>query len=580
MTGYPALGLEEAARRLAGPGSPFEIETQSIRGEAQRVWKHAPPTLRDVLLGARRHGERPFLVYNEERVSFESFARACLKLADELARLGVGKGDRVAIAMRNLPEWPVAFFAPLLLGAIAVPLNAWGVGAELEFGLRDCGARVAFADRERWERLFEHLPRLPALERVFVARASEDIAHPVAAKLEDVLGEVADWSALPDLPAPQTPLAPEDDATIIYTSGTTGKPKGALGTHRNSTTTILARLYGVALAALRRGETPATPDPRAPPRAVLLSAPLFHTMGCQSTLVPALHFGFKLVMMRKWDVDQARRLIERERITSVGGVPTTVLQLVEHRGLADHDLSSLEMFAFGAAPPPADLVRRIRGAFPRVQAYTAGGLTETSAAFTVVAGEDYALRPASCGRALPVGDIRIVGADGRDVAPGEAGEIWVRGSNVVRGYWGQPQATQETFGGGWLRTGDIARLDADGFCYIVDRAKDMLIRGGENIYCVEVENALFEHPDVIDAAVVGIPHRTLGEEPGAVVTLKPGAHANESELRAFVAERLAAFKAPVRIVFQAEMLPRNAAGKVLKSELRSRFASPEPSPAS
>ena len=181
---------------------------------------------------------------------------------------------------------------------------------------------------------------------------------------------------------------------------------------------------------------------------------------------------------------------------------------------------------------------------------------------------------------MPVGDVRIVGADGLDKPNGEAGEIWVRGPMVVKGYWNKPEATEQTFGGGWLRTGDIGKLDDEGFVYIVDRAKDMLIRGGENIYCVEVENALFEHPDVIDAAVVGIPHRTLGEEPGAVVTLKPGAHANESELRAFVAERLAAFKAPVRIVFQAEMLPRNAAGKVLKSELRSRFASPEPSPAS
>ena len=571
MTGYPALTLDEATRRLTGPGSPFETQTQIIRGQAQRVWKHAPATLRDVLLGARRHGDRPFLVYNEERVGFEAFARACLKLAGELARQGVRGGDRVAIAMRNLPEWPVAFFAPLLLGAIAVPLNAWGAGAELEFGLSDSGAKVVFADRERWERMFEHLHRLPLLEGVYVTRASEDIAHPLAARFEDVLGEVADWSSLPDLPAPQTSLAPEDDATIFYTSGTTGKPKGALGTHRNSTTAILARPYSLALAALRRGETPAPPDPHAPQRAALLTAPLFHTMGCQSTLIPALHFGFKLVMMRKWDVEQALRLIEVERITSMGGVPTTVLQLVEHEGHRDHDLSSLEMFAYGAAPPPADLARRIRAAFPRVHAYTAWGMTETSAAFTVVAGEDYALRPASCGRALPVGDMRIVGADGADVEAGAAGDLWVRGPNVVKGYWGQSLATQETFGGGWLRTGDIARIDSDGFCYIVDRAKDMLIRGGENIYCVEVENALFEHPDVIDAAVVGIAHRTLGEEPGAVVTLKAGASVDEFGLRAFVAERLAAFKVPVRIVIQRDMLPRNAAGKVLKPDLRSRF---------
>jgi long-chain acyl-CoA synthetase len=276
--------------------------------------------------------------------------------------------------------------------------------------------------------------------------------------------------------------------------------------------------------------------------------------------------------MRKWDAGLALDLIERERVTSVVGVPTIAWQLIEHPDVARRDLSSLEGISYGGAPAAAELVRRIKQIAPRAAPGTAWGMTETSAAFTAVAGEDYERRPASCGPALPVGDIRIVGPDGRERPTGKSGELWVRGPNVIKGYWRNPQATAETFVEGWLRTGDIGFVDANGFCTIVDRAKDMLIRGGENIYCVEVENALFEHPGIVDAAVVGLPHRTLGEEPAAVVTIKAGHSVSEADLRAFVAERLAAFKVPVRIVVRHEFLPRNASGKILKSALRKLFA--------
>jgi long-chain acyl-CoA synthetase len=569
---FPVLSVAEARARLTAPGSPFEIEEIEIRGSRQRVWKHAPPTLREAFLAGRVHGQKTFLVYNDERVSFESFARAALSVADELRRLGVQKGDRVAIAMRNLPEWPVAFFAAVLIGAIATPLNAWGTGQELEFGLRDSGAKVALVDRERLERLFEHLQNCPALERVFVSREGEEVAHPLVSKLEDLIGETSAWGDLPARALPEVELAPDDDATIFYTSGTTGKPKGALGTHRNSCTTILARPFGMAFAALRRGEPIPEPDPSAPQKATLLSVPFFHTTGCQSMLIPMLVGGLKIVMMRKWDAGAALQLIERERITSAGGVPTIVWQLIEHPDFAKYDISSLEGFAYGGAPAPGELVRQIKQVLPRSTPGTAWGMTETSAPFTVVIGEDYERRPDCCGLVLPIGEMRIVGADGRDVATGQSGELWVRGSNVVKGYWRNPEATEATFGGGWLRTGDIGKLDEEGFCTIVDRAKDMLIRGGENIYCIEVENALYEHPAVMDVAVVGIPHKSLGEEPGAVVTLKSGARASEAELRAFVAERLAAFKVPVKVILSDEILPRNANGKIMKGELRAMFA--------
>jgi long-chain acyl-CoA synthetase len=569
---YPALSLAEAHRRLTAPGSPFEITETEIRGELTRVWRNAPPTLRDVFRIGRGFGDKTFLVYEDERATFEAFARASILFAKELQAMGVGKGDRVAIVMRNLPEWPVAFFGTILAGAIAVPLNAWSTGLELEYMLNDSGSRLAVLDAERFERIRPHLAACPALRLALVSRAAGPLGEPKAQSWEALIGRTADWARLPAFEPPALDLGADDDATLFYTSGTTGKPKGALGTHRNVCSTLFARPYGIAMAALRRGEAPAAPDPTAPQKAVLLSVPYFHATGCMSVLIPCLAAGMKLVTMRRWDTAEALKVIERERINACGGVPTIAWQLIEHPDFAKHDTSSLEGFSYGGAPAPADLVRRLKSTAPASQLATAWGMTETSAPFTIVVGEDYETRPTSCGYALPIGDMRIVGPNGEDRATGETGELWVRGPHVVRGYWRAPEATAQTFGGGWLRTGDIARLDEEGFCYIVDRAKDMLIRGGENIYCVEVENALAAHPSVIDAAVVGRPHHELGEEPVAVVTVKPGALLSEAELRAFVLQRLAAFKAPVKIVLQQEMLPRNANGKVMKRELRKRFA--------
>jgi long-chain acyl-CoA synthetase len=569
---YPAVSLAEAHRRLTAPGAPFEIVEADIAGERMRVWKNAPPTLRDVFRIGRAFGDRTFLVYEDERATFEAFARASILFAQELQGMGVAKGDRVAIGMRNLPEWPVAFFGTILAGAVAVPLNAWSTGPELEYVLNDSGSRLAVLDAERYERLKPHLDVCPELRLALVSRAAGPLGRADAESWETLIGRTADWASLPVFEAPALDIAPDDDATLFYTSGTTGKPKGALGTHRNVCSSIFARPYGMAVAALRRGEAPAAPDPNAAQKSTLLSVPYFHVTGCMSTMIPALAAGFKIVTMRRWDTGEALKLIERERINGCGGVPTIAWQLIEHPDFAKYDTSSLEGFSYGGAPAPADLVRRLKGAKPASQLGTAWGMTETSAPFTIVVGEDYETHPTSCGYAMPIGDMRIVGPKGEDLAVGEAGELWVRGPHVVKGYWRSPEATAQTFGGGWLRTGDIAKLDEDGFVYIVDRAKDMLIRGGENIYCVEVENALAAHPSVIDAAVVGRPHHELGEEPVAVVTVKAGARVSETELREFVHERIAAFKVPVRIVLQEDMLPRNANGKILKRELRKLFA--------
>ena len=571
--GWPAMSIQQAHALISSPGVLTEVEEVEIRGVKTKVWKNLPPSLRAVVEASRAHGERIFLVYEDERVSFEAFYRAVSALAAELARQGVVKGDRVAVIMRNLPEWVVAFYAAAALGAVVTPLNAWWTGPELEYGLTDSGTKIALMDAERYERLTEHLPNCPDLVRVYVSRAREEIAHPLVTKLEDVIGSPDVYGELADGALPAVEIGPDDDATIFYTSGTTGKPKGALATQRGVNSNIFTAGAAGARAFLRRGEAPPAPDPEGPQRSSLISVPFFHVTGCMAVLNPSLFGGAKLVMMHKWDVIRAFELIEREKIQSAGGVPTIAWQLIEHPARANYDLSSLESVAYGGAPSAPELVRRLRETFPKSQPGQGWGMTVTCATVTSNSGEDYVNRPDSCGPAAAVCELEIRDpSDGVTVLPpGQVGELWAKGPMVVKGYWNKPEASAQTFVHGWVRTGDLAKLDEEGFCFIIDRAKDMLIRGGENIYCVEVENALYDHPAVMDAAVVGIPHRTLGEEPGAVVTLKPGMHATEADLRAHVAERIAAFKVPVVIKFWHEVLPRNANGKIMKNELKKLF---------
>ncbi len=571
---WPVMTLAEAHAVLTAPRERFEMEEKVIRGIKTRTWKNAPPTLRDIFLNGRTFQDREFLVYEDDRATFEAFARATITLAHQLQADGVKKGDRVAVIMRNLPEWPVAFWAGILVGAIVTPLNAWWTGAELEYGLADSGTKVAIVDDERLDRIQASFEALPALEKVYVPRLPAGPTDAKVRRLEDVIGKVNSWGELPDRPLPDVALEPEDDATILYTSGTTGKPKGALGTHRNMTSNVMAGGIGAARNFVRAGQPLPESDPhKLPQRANLLVVPMFHATGLSANLSPTLNSGGKIVLMRRWEAEQAMQLIEREKISATGGVPTIAWQLIEHPARSKYDLSSLVAVSYGGAPSAPELVRKIVEVFPASAPGNGWGMTETTATFTSHSGKDYENRPSSAGPAVPVGEMQIRDpADGVTVLPtGVVGELWVKGPQVVKGYWNKPEATAETFVDGWLRTGDLARLDEEGFLFIIDRAKDMLIRGGENIYCVEVENVLYDHPDVMDAALVGRPHKTLGEEPVAVVHLKPGGDADEAELQAFVRERLAAFKVPVQVVFWPEMLPRNANGKIVKTELKKLF---------
>jgi long-chain acyl-CoA synthetase len=568
---FPAMSIEQAHALLGAPGSMFETTVADVRGVKLKVWANAPPDLGVIFDAGQLHAAKTYLVYQDERITFDAHRRAVLALAAELAREGVSRGDRVAIIMRNLPEWVAAFWAAALLGAVATPLNAWWTGPELEYGLQDSGARVAIMDHERWERVREHLDACPDLKLAYVSRAAEEIADPRVKKLESVLGSPAAWSGLPMGARPDVAIKTDDDVTIFYTSGTTGRPKGAVISHRNIISNVLNSASAQARSYLRRGEPVPTPDPAQAQKAFLVSVPLFHATGCFAIMIPSMLQGFKLVFQRRWDADAALPLIQEERITHLGGVPTIAWQVVEHPQFDAFDLSSVESVSYGGAPSAPELVRRIKERFPKVHPGQGWGMTETSATAISNFAEDYVRKPASCGVPSATGEAKIVGPEGQTLGQNEVGELYYRGPTVVRGYWNKPGPTAETFEDGWVKTGDLARIDDEGFIYIVDRAKDMLIRGGENIYCVEVENALYDHPAVMDAAVIGIPHQTLGEEPGAVVRLKDGAQVSEAELRHWVAQRLAAFKVPVKVKFWHETLPRNPQGKILKRDLKNVF---------
>ncbi|HWG72988.1 MAG TPA: class I adenylate-forming enzyme family protein [Acidimicrobiales bacterium] len=583
-----AMSRQAAEAELTGRGAPFEVGEAVVRGQRTKIWVQAPGSLVEILGASRGYGDRTFLSYEDERMTFEEHFGAAAALANLLVdRFGVRPGDRVAIAMRNYPEWPVVFWAGAATGAILVPLNGWWSGDELAYGLADSGTKVLVCDAERERRLAPYWSDLNHLASVIVVREAGDgkadgeghrehRGAPGRAVFEDLMaGSCGRRDDLPDVV-----IHPDDDATIFYTSGTTGRPKGAIGTHRNICTNPMSLLFVAARAALRspapgperpseRETGPERPSEReGGSNVVLLSVPLFHATGCHSVLVSNTLAGGTLVMMRRWDPARALALIERERVTNFGGVPGMVMEVLDHPDFARRDTSSVRSVSYGGAPAPPDLVRRITEQFPGGSPSNGYGLTETSSVSTMNQGADYVARPDSVGTPVPVVDLKVVDVAGADLPTGAVGELWVKGPNVVRGYWHKPEATAATFTDGWLHTGDVARIDDEGFVYIVDRAKDVLIRGGENIYCVEIEAVLHEHPAVADAAVIGIPHDVLGEEVGAVVRVRDDFDVDEVALCEHVATRLAVFKVPARVWMVRRPLPRNPAGKILKRQLR------------
>jgi long-chain acyl-CoA synthetase len=552
----------EVVAQLTGPGGPFEICEEEVRGRPMKNWRNRERSLREKIVNAGRFGDAECMVQEDRRITYGEFARlvagAARALRDEH---GLRRGDRLAIFAYNSPDWLITLFGAAAVGGIAVGLNGWWTTEEVEYGCADSGSRFLVVDERLYPRVAAVRDRLPGLERIFYVGT-----HPPAGTIP--IAELL----VPRDDMPTDPVEEDDPFVILYTSGTTGRPKGCITTHRGT----IAQVTGILLAAVAGAMTGAgapLPAGGGPPTS-LLTSPLFHVAGIHSVVCTALTAGSKLVFSSgKFDPERVMQLIEREKVTVWGAVPTMLHRVVHSPNVGRYDLSSLRSISFGGAPTAPETIERAAEVLPvQPTMSNAYGLTETHGVATVNAGKDLLGRMTSAGRPLPVLEVRVVDETGREVPRGARGEITLYGPTVTPGYWNRPKETAETVRQGWLYTGDLGYLDDEGFLFVVDRAKDMIIRGGENVYCVEIENCLAEHPDIDEAAIIGVPDAELGERVKAVVRPVPGRRLDAKDVQRYVASRLAAFKVPEVVEFIDKPIPRNPAGKILKNVLRGRGA--------
>ena len=551
--------LKTAWAELTAPGAPFEIEEIEVRGTKIRSYKNALPNVRALWLSTEQFAEREYLVYQDERMTYGEAHRQVNAIANWLFRQGVKPGDRVAIAMRNYPEWLLIYWAAVSIGVAVVGINAWWVTDELEYAVKDSAPKIVFCDEERLGRI---------LERPAMAANAKLVATRVAKLPQGVIpwtDVIAVGGTMPDVA-----VDPDADACIFYTSGTTGFPKGAQLTHRGCIANLFNMMFSGQVQGLAtQRATGITIDPAAIPTPVaLLTTPLFHVTANNCGTYAVTAAGGKLVLMYKWDAGEALRLIEREKVTAMSGVPVMSRELLSHPDFAKTDLSSLTTLGGGGAQLQPDLVHKIDSQVKTARPNTGYGMTETCGIITAVAADFFVDKPDSVGPAMPSYDVRCVNDAGETLPPGGVGELWVKGAPVIKGYINRPEATAESITDGWLHTGDVARVDEDGFIYIVDRKKDMVLRGGENVYCAEVETCLHHHPAVAECCVFGVPDTRLGEEVATAVVLRSGQRVSADELRAHLATRLSKHKIPRYFWFLSDSIPRNANGKFLKRQLR------------
>ena len=544
---------------LTAPGADFEITTTAVRGVDIRTYANAVPNLRDAWATTAAYGEREYLIYEAERLTYAQAHDHVNAFANWLVAQGVAPGDRIAIAMRNYPEWLLSYWATLSIGATVVGMNAWWTGPEMLYALNDSKPKVIIVDDERLATLNQIIEQLPAMQTVGVRLSSEQ-------------ERVTPWQNVIANPAQREAVAidPDSDACIFYTSGTTGNPKGAQLTHRGCVSNIWSLMFAGALQrvlAVQKGLIEADAEPPIP--SALVTTPLFHVTANNCVAHGTTLAGGKLTHMYKWDAGLALKLIEQEKISALSGVPVMAREVISHPDFAKTDTSSLLNLGGGGAQLQPDLVGKIDEQVATARPSTGYGMTETCGIITSIGADYFVDKPASCGPAMPVFETKVVDPEsGAERPKGDPGELWVRGGHVIRGYLNRPEATAETIVDGWLKTGDMAREDEDGFLYIVDRIKDMVLRGGENIYCAEVESAIFDHPAVAECTVFGVADDRLGEEVGVAIYLAPGQSTGAEDIREHCAARLAKFKIPRYIWFTNEALPRNASGKFLKRELR------------
>jgi acyl-CoA synthetase (AMP-forming)/AMP-acid ligase II len=552
--------IDQIRSYLSAPGQPFELVEQVVNGVPLTVYKNLPPNLGHFIAEAERFGERTFLVTGSRRLSYREALGRAAGLADWLTRRhGIGLGQRVAIAGRNSVEWILAFLAVQLTGATASLINSRGTADDMIHAIHETECALVFADRRRAEAV------------------APGFAGPIV--LMDGEGGFRDGVAGP-VDLPHMPVSPpaaglDDPAIIMFTSGTTGRPKGAVLNHRGVETFLFGMRHNgatyLAHAAKQMGVDPQSLIANMPQMASLAIFPLFHVSGASAALMGALINGGKIVMVDRWSPAEALRLIAEEKITMFQGPPSIFWDVLQCPEFATADVSSITNVGIGGQATPPQLLEQLRKHFPKAAPGGGFGQTETNGAIASGTGAEYLANPAGSGRVLPGTEVRIVDEHGNDLPLGSAGEIWVRSPLNMVGYWNQSEANEAVFRDGWLRTGDIGTLDKDRFITIVDRKKDVVIRGGENIYCAELERVFQEYPGVLEIAAFGLPDPRWGERVVLAVVPLPGQTLSAEGMLAFGAERLAGYKMPSEILFAAEPFHRNAVGKIDKPTLRRAY---------
>ena len=560
---------------LSAPGSPFETTGIEARGQSYTGYKNAPPQVRQLWMAIKADDSADYLIYENERMSYGEARVRVLQVANGLINdLGVKPGDSVGLALRNYPEWVLGWWAIQMAGAVAVEMNSFWNAEEMTYGITDSGSSVMIVDQARHDSL---LPQRDA-----IAASGVDMTM-IVVRSDAELGEGSiKWE---DLTGPETvpdvEIAADDRAAMVYTSGTTAFPKGVVHSQRNVVTNhmnMVVLTLGMRLAEVSAmGGDPmaaAGAAEKAPQTVMLVAVPLFHVTGSHCVMLPITATGGKLVLMYKWNAETALELIEREKVTSFTGVPTMTMDMLASPDWKSRDTSTLQAMGSGGAPNPPHMVAKVDDMVENASATQGYGLSEVSGIATANGGIFYKEKPGSCGIAPRVGETKVIDDMGNTLSNGERGELCLRGPHVFVEYHNQPEATADAIDpDGWFHTGDIAIIDDDGFVSIVDRAKDVVIRGGENVGSAEVEAAIAKHPKVHECAVFGVPHERLGEEVAVAVYALAGETIDPAELQQFARESLASFKVPAHVFVHDEPLPKNPNGKVLKRQLREDAAS-------